>query len=93
MKKIVGLLLAIVLCVCILPINTFAQKKHNKNDIGEKNTEKQKRYTVLVLDNSGSMEGTPLEYLKDAAVKFCNTVLTDDSFENYLAVVVYTVKV
>lgn len=46
------------------------------------------RDTVLVLDNSVSMEGSPLVYLKQAAIKFCNSVLNAAGI-NRVAVVVY----
>lgn len=47
-----------------------------------------KRYTVLVLDRSGSMGGNPMTSLKKAAVNFCDSVLKADG-ENYIAVVTY----
>ncbi len=45
-----------------------------------------KRYSVLVLDTSGSMRGTPLTRTKQAAVKFCEQVLAAEG-DNYVAVV------
>ena len=45
-----------------------------------------KRYSVLVLDTSGSMRGTPLIRTKQAAVKFCEQVLAAEG-DNYVAVV------
>jgi len=50
------------------------------------------RDTVLVLDNSVSMEGSPLVYLKQAAIKFCNSVLSADG-TNRVAVVVYDTNI
>ncbi len=47
-----------------------------------------KRYTVLVLDVSGSMGGTPMKHMKIAAKKFCDAVLKDKA-ENYIALVPY----
>lgn len=47
-----------------------------------------KRYTVLVLDRSGSMYGTPMTVMKQSAIKFCDAVLKADG-ENYVAVVAY----
>jgi hypothetical protein len=44
------------------------------------------RYSVLVLDTSGSMRGTPLTRTKQAAVKFCEQVLAAEG-DNYVAVV------
>ena len=33
------------------------------------------RYTVLLLDKSGSMGGTPVQRMREAAIKFCEQVL------------------
>lgn len=44
------------------------------------------RDIVLVLDVSGSMEGTPLEETKKAATKFINTILKEDAS---IGIVVY----
>ncbi|MGI6606595.1 MAG: LamG-like jellyroll fold domain-containing protein [Peptococcia bacterium] len=49
------------------------------------------RYTVLVLDQSGSMAGTPITTLKTAALKFCDAVLKAEG-DNYVAVVAYDSK-
>ncbi|RDY32837.1 cellulose binding domain-containing protein [Lachnotalea glycerini] len=46
------------------------------------------RDTVLILDASSSMNGTPVSTMKSAAVKFCNTVL-EASGANRVAIVVY----
>ena len=40
------------------------------------------RYTVLVLDHSGSMWGTPIRQLKVAAKRFCDAVLADNVANN-----------
>ena len=48
----------------------------------------QGRDTVLVLDMSGSMNGTPLTELKEAAKKFCDDLLLDE-FNNRVAIVRY----
>ncbi len=52
----------------------------------KKSTVKTKRYNVLILDISGSMEGTPLKREKEAAKRFCKTVLNTDG-ANYIALV------
>ena len=44
------------------------------------------RYTVLVLDTSGSMWGTPMTKEREAAEKFCNDIL-DAEGTNYVALV------
>jgi surface antigen len=49
------------------------------------------RDTVLVLDASGSMRGTPVTVLKEAAKVFCSEVLdTNEGWENRIAIVVYS---
>jgi len=47
------------------------------------------RYTVLLLDNSGSMSGTPLSTEKAAAKKFCSQMLAADGV-NYISIVTYS---
>ena len=44
------------------------------------------RYTVLVLDTSGSMSGTPMQKEREAAEKFCTDLLAA-SGDNYIALV------
>ncbi len=46
------------------------------------------RYTVLVIDVSGSMRGTPMQVAKQAASKFCESVLQAEG-TNYVALVSY----
>ncbi|MBR6515015.1 MAG: S-layer homology domain-containing protein [Clostridia bacterium] len=46
------------------------------------------RDTVLVLDNSVSMAGTPMNVLKSSAIKFCESVLSADG-TNRVSVVIY----
>ena len=45
------------------------------------------RYSVLVLDVSGSMSGTPVEEVKASATKFCEQVLRSNRSSNQVAVV------
>ena len=47
------------------------------------------RYTVLLLDNSGSMGGTPLSREMAAAEKFCTQMLAADGI-NYISIVTYS---
>lgn len=49
------------------------------------------RYTVLVLDVSGSMGGTPMTTCKTAAKKFCEAVLQANG-NNHVAVVTYATR-
>ncbi|MCD7822653.1 MAG: VWA domain-containing protein [Oscillospiraceae bacterium] len=44
------------------------------------------RYCVLILDTSGSMSGTPLTVQKQAAIKFCESVLEAEG-TNYVAII------
>ena len=44
------------------------------------------RYTVLALDTSGSMYGTPMNVAKAAATKFCTDILKADG-HNYVALI------
>jgi pimeloyl-ACP methyl ester carboxylesterase len=44
------------------------------------------RYSVLLLDTSGSMSGTPLARTKQAAIKFCEQVLAADG-NSYVAII------
>ena len=44
------------------------------------------RYTVLILDTSGSMSGTPATVQKQAAIKFCESITKADG-TNYVAIV------
>ena len=50
------------------------------------------RDTVLILDNSVSMAGTPLAYTKTAAIKFCGDVLQADGI-NRVAIIIYDTTV
>lgn len=55
-------------------------KKTAQTNESDKNTKQNvSRDVVMVLDNSGSMDGEPLEQTKDAAYKFLDTVFGQDS--------------
>lgn len=86
MKKIIALLLSIVILATCIPYTTFAS---NDAEIS--------RYTVLVLDTSGSANflyngsvfytaDTAISYVKQAASKFLEDIL-DANGTNYVAVV------
>lgn len=47
------------------------------------------RDIYLVLDISGSMSGTPITKMKDAAKQFCATMLEDKTGDNRIAIVTY----
>ena len=46
------------------------------------------RDTVLVLDVSGSMDGTPMEEMKKSAIQFCKDLLKDE-YNNKVGIVFY----
>lgn len=48
----------------------------------------QGRDTVLVLDISGSMSGTPIDEMKKSAINFCNELLADE-YNNRVGLVLY----
>lgn len=52
----------------------------------KRSTNQTTRYNVLILDTSGSMSGESLRKEKEAAKRFCKTVLASDG-NNYLAVI------
>lgn len=90
-------MLSIILCMsmifqCITPAfskNVKAEsvgiKKQSRKNPGVT------RDTVLVLDNSGSMSGKPLQKMKEAALKFCEGILNSDG-DNRIAVVKFDSK-
>lgn len=51
------------------------------------------RDIYLVLDISGSMSGTPIARLKEAAKQFCATMIDDKTGDNRIAVVTYNTNV
>lgn len=87
MKKIVSALLTVIMLFVVLPLPNAVFAADNE------------RYTVLVLDTSGSVgfeingveiynADTALDYVKQAAVKFSNDVINSGG-KNYIAVVSY----
>ena len=86
-KRLLSTLLALCMVLAMLPATAMAAG--NGNDSNLIPTE---RYTVLVLDHSGSMRGQPIEQMKDAAKKFCEVIKNDNTnpetnSTNYVAVV------
>lgn len=75
-KRFLSLLFAIALFVSCLQIAPNTKAK------GATTT----RYTVLVIDESGSMYGTPMEKQKQAAKRFCKEILKANG-TNYVALV------
>lgn len=81
-KRAGAALLCLVLLACLLPGAAPAAK-------AEERVTSDVRDVILVLDTSGSMEGTPLRETKEAACSFIETVLQSGasigvvSYDNY----------
>lgn len=75
MKKCLASLLAVLMLVSMCAIGASA-----KEDI--------KRYNVMVLDQSGSMNGQPLVELKKACKKFVQELFANGG-DNYIAIVAF----
>ena len=84
-KRAGAVLLCLVLLACLLPAAVPAAR-------AEETQTSNVRDVVLVLDTSGSMEGTPLRETKEAACTFIETVLDSGasigvvSFDDYATV-------
>ncbi len=76
-KRLLSTLLALCMVLAMLPATAMAAAPETPVD----------RYTVLVLDHSGSMRGSPISALKEAAKNFCNQVATDQTRTNHVALV------
>ena len=79
MKRVLSALLALVILVSTfaqIPITVFAANKTIRD-------------TVLILDDSGSMEGEPVNKLIESAQKFCESVL-GASGTNRVAIITYS---
>lgn len=77
-RQITAVLLTAALLIGCIPVTLTAQAASTTA-----------RYSVLVLDISGSMRGTPIERMKEAAKKFCASALKADG-KNYIAVVSFS---
>lgn len=77
MKKILSVLLIMTLVISSITIAQFGYAA---------NPTETNRYTVLILDTSGSMNGTPASKQKEAAIKFCESMLNSEG-NNYIAIV------
>lgn len=86
-RRILSLLLTVCMLLQLISIGAFAAgESGGAADQSDNGTIT--RDTVLLLDNSGSMSGTPIIYLKQAAIKFCESVLKAGG-TNRVAIVVY----
>ena len=78
--KILSMLLALSIVLALVPTPLFVAASATENsDIA--------RYAALILDTSGSMKGTPASIQKQAAIKFCTTLLNTKGSKNYIAIV------
>jgi len=77
-KKIISLLLVFTVIFSSTVLSSSAKSAETKVS----------RDTVLVLDISGSMDGTPMSVMKQAAKKFCEAVLSA-SGNNRVAIVAF----
>lgn len=71
-KKFISVLLTVIICASCFAVSSFAAAE---------------RYTVLVLDCSGSMSGSPIAEVKEAATAFCNQVISSHRGANKVAIV------
>ena len=86
MKKLLCILLAV--CLFVTPdfsVSVFAAEATGSTIIPYGET----RDIVLVLDASGSMRNTPIAKMKEAALKFCESVLNAEG-DNKIAIVAYS---
>ena len=74
-KRLLSTLLALCMVLAMLPATAMASGREQIN-----------RWTVLVLDHSGSMRNDPIEQLKKAASTFCDEVERDSNI-NHVAIV------
>ncbi len=99
--KLVSVVFAIVLAFSVFTCFASAETTIIKDNSSLNNTDtagdtisgfKGARDIYLVLDVSGSMSGTPIKALKDAAKQFCATMLDDKTGDNRIAIVTYGTK-
>ena len=75
-KKILAIIMTIMMLVSCVALSASAA--NNKD-----------RYSVLVLDCSGSMSGNKIAELKEGAVAFCEQVLSSNRSNNKIAIVTF----
>ena len=88
MKKFTALFLAILTLLGAFPLLTSATGTVVLPPSTTSTPAGEERYNVLVLDNSASMDGDPLMYLKEAASNFCLDLLKTNT-NQHVAIVVY----
>lgn len=78
-SKILAILLTLCLLLSLFPLSAAAVETDGSTV----------RYTVLVLDTSGSMGGTPAQEQKEAAKKFVSS-LSSANGTNYVALISFS---
>ena len=101
--KVVSVILAVMFAMtamaCFASAETTTTVKCNcclnsTGSAGDTITEfKGPRDIYLVLDISGSMSGTPIVKLKEAAKEFCATMIEDKTGDNRIAIITYNTTV
>lgn len=102
--KIVSVVIAVILAVSAMACMASAAKVEgctckccqaceNAGNNGSDTEIGGERDIYLVLDVSGSMSGTPIKMLKEAAKQFCKTMLEDTTGVNRIAIVTYGTNV
>lgn len=89
-KRIIAMILLVGIILTTLPLDVMAREQTNdtsslepKRTVSEK---KIKRYTILLVDNSGSMSGKPMQRLKKTAKVFAKKIIKNKD-ENYIAII------
>lgn len=77
LKKFLSVVMAILVLLSTFAVSSFAAPSSKD------------RYSVLVLDCSGSMSGNKIEELKEGAVAFCEQVLSSNRSNNKIAIVTF----
>lgn len=80
-KKLFTVIMSALLVASQIPASTISAEEVQAKDLT--------RYSVLVLDSSGSMRNRPITALKQAAKTFCENVTTSNG-TNYVAIVRYS---
>lgn len=82
-KKILSVLLAAAMMLC-MPVSAAWADEGGQTPASPVSSDL--RYSALILDITGSMSGKPIIAEKEAAKKFCQSVLAADG-QNYVAIV------
>lgn len=79
-RKVLAILMTAIIFVSGMAVSASAATKPAATN---------ERYSVLVLDISGSMYGQPIEDLKQAATMFCEQVISSSKSTNKIAIVTF----